>query len=42
MAIFTDFWLHIFFINDLVAQAPDLNLAESLITLLSNCEGLNK
>ena len=42
MAIFTDFPLHIFFVRNLVAQAPDLNLAENLSTLLSNREALNK
>ena len=42
MAIFTGFWSHICFISNLVAQAPDLNLAENLSTLLSNREALNK
>ena len=42
MAIFTDLQLHIFFICNLVAQAPDLNLAENLSNLLSNRETLNK
>ena len=42
MAIFTDLQLHIFFICNLVAQAPDLNLAENLSNLLSNRKALNK
>ena len=31
-----------FFISNLVARAPDLNLAENLSTMLSNREALNK
>ena len=42
MAIFTGFWSYIFFISNLVAQTPDLNLAENLSNLLSNREALNK
>ena len=42
MAIFTDFRLHIFFISNLVAQAPDLNLADNLSNLHSDREALNK
>ena len=42
MAIFTDFWLHIFFISNLIAQAPDLRLVENLRNLLNNREALNE
>ena len=42
MAIFADFRLHIFFISNLVALAPDLSLAENLSNLHSNRETLNK
>ena len=42
MAIFTDFRLYIFFITNLVAQAPDLSLAKNLSHLLSNSAALNK
>ena len=42
MAIFADFRLHIFFISNLVALAPDLSLAENLSNLHSNREALNK
>ena len=42
MAIFTDFWLYIFFISNLIAQAPDLKLVENWNNLLNNREALNK
>ena len=42
MSIFTDFRLHIFFISNLVAQAPDIKLVENLSNLLSNRETLSK
>ena len=42
MAIFTDFWLYIFFISNLIARAPDLKLVENLSNVLNNCEALNK
>ena len=42
MGIFTNFQLHIVFINNLVAQAPDINLVENLSNLLTNREALNK
>ena len=42
MAILMDFRLYIFFITNLVAQAPDLNLAKNLSNLLSNSAALNK
>ena len=42
MGIFTNFQLHIVFINNLVAQSPDINLVENLSNLHTNREALNK